>query len=226
MFTVNFLRWGFFLFSLCWLLGESIHAQGHRNLNILFIGVDDLRPTLGAYGDTIAHTPNIDRLAKMGTVFTRVYAQQAVCNSSRASLMTGMRPGTTEVTDLSTHFREALPDVVTLPQFFKQRGYHTQSVGKIYHDPGWAQDSLSWSVPETLEITRNAGNYVLDKNENQKDSWKANASERTDVPDNAYIDGQVSEAALSILDSIQFDPFFLAVGFRRPHLPFSSPQKY
>ncbi|RAV29544.1 sulfatase [Sinomicrobium soli] len=195
--------------------------------NILFIAVDDLRPNLGCYGNSVAITPNIDRLAARGIVFDNAYCQQAVCAPSRASLMTGRRPDRTKVWNLNTHFRKALPDVVTLPQYFKQHGYHTECVGKIYHDPEQAQDLVSWSVPETLAVTGKAGpKYVLDINTNKKGSWKAAATENANVEDSAYVDGKVSRAAVNILNTIKDKPFFLAVGFRRPHLPFSAPQKY
>lgn len=199
--------------------------KGSPKLNVLFIAVDDLRTQLGCYGDSVAITPNIDRLAQNGTVFTRAYAQQAVCNPSRASLMTGLRPNTTKVWDLQAHFRDELPDVITLPQYFKQHGYHAQSVGKIYHDPAAAQDAESWSAPETMAVTKFEGKYALEANR-QVGPPKAAASESADVPDDAYIDGQVSEAAIEILEKIKDRPFFLAVGFRRPHLPFSAPEKY
>lgn len=195
--------------------------------NVLFIAVDDLRPKLGCYGDPDAITPNIDRLAERGILFENAYCQQAVCAPSRSSLMTGKRPDRTKVWNLSTHFRKALPNVVTLPQYFKKNGYHTQSVGKIYHDPASAQDSISWSVPATLAVTGTAGpKYVLDSNINKKGSWKAAATENADVPDSVYVDGKVSNAAVKILQEIKAKPFFLAVGFRRPHLPFSAPSKY
>ncbi|HYH56587.1 MAG TPA: sulfatase [Anseongella sp.] len=194
--------------------------------NVLFIAVDDLRTQLGCYGDPLAKTPNIDRLADMGLVFDRAYCQQAVCNPSRASVMTGRRPNTTRVWDLSTHFRENLPDVVTLPQYFRQQGYHTQALGKIYHDPAWAQDSLSWSAPEILAITGARGKYVLNSNLHRKGSRKAAAAESAAVEDDAYIDGKVADAAVKLLSEVKGKPFFLAVGFRRPHLPFSAPGSY
>lgn len=196
-----------------------------RKPNILFIAVDDLRPELGCYGDSTAKSPNIDKLAASGVLFNQAYCQQAVCSPSRTSLMTGRRPNTTKVWDLKTHFRTTIPDVVTLPQYFKNNGYHTQSIGKIYHDPASAQDSLSWSAPEILAVTKREGKYVLPVNL-QKKSAKAAATEMADVPDDAYIDGQVAEQAKQVLQHIKNKPFFLAVGFRRPHLPFSAPKKY
>ncbi len=120
-------------------------APARRRMNVLFIAVDDLRNELGCYGVKGIHSPNIDRLAAGGTAFDRAYCQQAVCSPSRSSLLTGCRPDTTKVYDLVTHFRKALPDVVTLPQHFKNHGYFTRSVGKIYH-PGF-DDQPSWSEP-------------------------------------------------------------------------------
>lgn len=200
-------------------------GNNKQQLNVLFIAVDDLRPQLGCYGDTIAQTPNIDKLAGSGVLFNRAYCQQAVCSPSRTSLMTGRRPNTTKVWDLKTHFRSTIPDVVTLPQYFRNNGYHTQSIGKIYHDPASAQDAPSWSVPEISAVTKKEGKYVLPANRQTRSS-KAAATEQADVPDNAYIDGQVADQALEVLRKIRDKPFFLAVGFRRPHLPFSAPKKY
>ncbi len=218
--------------------------------NILFIAVDDLRTALGCYGDPNAITPNIDRLAARSMLFQHAYCQQAVCNPSRASLMTGLRPDTIKVWDLKshfrhevpdkwvglpqfttgTHFRDAKPDTITIPQYFKQNGYHTQSVGKIYHGSPEAQDAVSWSVPETLNVVWKRNDYLLPENQSEEtDRWpgyKMSATEAADVEDDAYGDGQVAESALKILNDIKEQPFFLAVGFRKPHLPFSAPQKY
>ncbi|MDR6782176.1 arylsulfatase A-like enzyme [Pedobacter africanus] len=193
--------------------------------NVLFIAVDDLRPELGCYGNKIVKSPNIDKLAKSGVLFNQAYCQQAVCSPSRTSIMTGRRPDATKVWDLKTQFRNTIPDVITLPQYFKNNGYHTQSIGKIYHDPAAAQDALSWSVPEILAVTKKEGKYVLPENLRTK-SAKAASTEKADVPDNAYVDGQVAEQATEVLRNIKDKPFFLAVGFRRPHLPFSAPKKY
>ncbi len=117
--------------------------------NILFIAVDDLKPVLGCYGDSIIKTPNIDRLAAMGTVFQSNYCQQAVCGPTRASLMTGMRPDETKVWDLRTQMRDVNPDILSLPQYLISQGYETSGIGKIYH-PGCIDkdsDKLSWSIP-------------------------------------------------------------------------------
>lgn len=200
-------------------------STGRQKPNVLFIAVDDLRPELGCYGNKTVKSPNIDRLAESGVLFNHVYCQQAVCSPSRISLMTGRRPNTTKVWDLKTHFRTTIPNVVTLPQYFKNNGYHTQSIGKIYHDPASAQDALSWSVPEILAVTKREGKYVLPTNLKKKPA-KAAATEIADVPDSAYIDGQVADQVLQVLRKIKDKPFFLAVGFRRPHLPFSAPEKY
>ena len=161
-----------------------------KKINVLFIAVDDLRNQLGCYGDPLAITPNIDRLAGNGIVFNRAYCQQAVCGPSRASLLTGRRPDVTKVWDLKTHFRKALPGVITLPQYFKQNGYQSRCVGKIYHDPANLQDHISWSAPEIMAVTGEAGaKYVLEKNIKAK--GKAAAVECVDAPDSAYVDGKV-----------------------------------
>ncbi len=218
--------------------------------NVLFIAVDDLRPALGCYGDGDAISPNIDRLAARGMVFQRAYCQQAVCNPSRASLMTGLRPDTTKVWDLKSHFRQELPahladlpqycggshfrqanpDVITLPEVFKRHGYIARSVGKIYHGSPQAQDPQSWSDEAILNVVWKSADYLLPANQaGAAVSWpgfKMAATEAADAPDNAYGDGKVAEAACELIAGFGDSPFFLAVGFRKPHLPFSAPKRY
>jgi iduronate 2-sulfatase len=203
--------------------------------NILFIAVDDLRPQLGCYGDQQAVTPHMDRLAQRGMLFLRAYCQQAVCNPSRASLMTGRYPDAIGVWDLQTHFRQHVPDVVTLPQHFRNHGYQAECIGKIYHDPRSNRDPASWSVPEQLAFTSEVrGKYASEENlriyqpGGKPGREKAAATECADVPDEAYIDGRVADKAVQRLRALRGldQPFFLAVGFRRPHLPFSAPRKY
>lgn len=129
---------------------HSAAADGpaEQRPNVLFFVSDDLRPELGCYGNSVIKSPNIDRLAKRGIVFNRAYCQQAVCSPSCSSVLTGMRPDTTNVWDLNTHFRQALPDVVTLPRYFRDHGYTTRGLGKIYH--GGFDDPDGWSNPATV----------------------------------------------------------------------------
>ena len=214
---------------------------GKSKPNILFIAVDDLRPELGCYGNPIIKSPNIDRLARAGVVFNRAYCQQAVCSPSRSSLLTGTRPDTTKVWDLKTHFRKALPDVVTLPQLFKNNGYFVQGMGKIYH--GGYNDPPSWSVPwttpkaaayasaENLALVRKKRQQAIADGRNEERAQLAArgmAYEGADVPDNTFHDGELADMAVTALREIKQknQPFFLAVGFIRPHLPFVSPKKY
>ncbi|MBI4902695.1 MAG: sulfatase [Acidobacteria bacterium] len=200
--------------------------QSARRPNVLFIAVDDLRPELGCYGREYIRSPNIDRLAKRGMVFRRAYCQQAVCSPSRTSLLTGARPDSTKVYDLVTHFRDALPEVVTLPQHFKQNGYFVQSMGKIFH-PGY-DDPRSWSTPWQ---TPNPPMYARSYTEKQDEKTKIRRGppvEAGEVADDFYKDGQVANLAVKTLAELskKTEPFFLAVGFAKPHLPFVSPNKY
>lgn len=208
--------------------GESLFAQAR---NVLFIAVDDLRVELGCYGDTQALSPNIDRLASRGTRFTRAYCQQAVCNPSRASMLTGLRPETLGIWDLPTHFRQQRPDVVTLPQLFKQNGYHTQCIGKIFHN--WRQDdyrgdAASWSVPEVMHYNSHGEDKPQVTGKLPPDKSGVPRTEMRDVPDDAYFDGRIAGLAEEALKGIgqRGTPFFLAVGFWKPHAPFNAPKKY
>ena len=209
-------------------LAAPLWAQSKKP-NVLFIAVDDLRPELGCYGAKTILSPNIDRIAKQGMTFLRAYCQQAVCSPSRTSLMTGARPDSTQVWDLVTHFRVAMPESVTVAQHFKQNGYFVQGLGKIFH-PGY-DDPRSWSVPWR---TANAPTYaalksaeVLDEDAKTK-SKNGPAFESADVADEFYKDGQVAAFAVEALRGMgkKPEPFFLAVGFAKPHLPFVSPKKY
>ena len=192
----------------------KLQVNAEAQYNVLFISVDDLRPLLGCYGHSEMHTPNIDRLAKQGTLFNRAYCQFPVCNPSRVSVLTGLRPDTTGIYDNPTDFREVLPGVVTLPQHFKDHGYHTRSVGKIAHgDAAW-KDELSWSEP----IWREPWRYV---NKTTSPSWQA-----LDVDDDEFEDVRIANAAVEVLTEIRDKQFFLAVGFNKPHLPFYAPSKY
>ncbi len=220
--------------------GQAWAAAPKKRLNVLFFAVDDLRPELGCYGNKLIRSPNIDRLAARSLVFAHAYCQQAVCSPSRTSLLTGLRPDSTRVYDLVTHFRKTVPDVVTLPQHFKNHGYYCVGMGKIYH--GGLNDPLSWSEP--WRRPQNVTTYALPENqeivkrrrrEAQKRGLRGKALSRAargpayeaaDVPDNTYHDGALAEMAIQALRRIKDRPFFLAVGFIKPHLPFVSPLKY
>jgi iduronate 2-sulfatase len=231
-------------------------AQGARK-NVLFIAVDDLRPSFGVYGGPIK-TPNIDRLAARGTTFNRAYCQQAVCSPSRTSLLTGLRPDTTKIYDLQTHFRKTIPDAVTLPQHFKNNGWHTQGLSKIYH--GGLDDPLSWSAPhwapggaayhdpatradiqkrrqEAQAAGTRVGTEVLERDPKTGAVLKTQTPavriygppwESWDAPDSAYGDAKTAARAIELLKEYRQkgSPFFLAVGFHKPHLPFVAPKKY
>lgn len=218
--------------------------------NILFIAVDDLRPELACYGQKHIHSPNIDRLAATGVLFEHAYCQYPVCNASRASLLTGLRPDSTGVSSNLTQFRKHVPDVIALPQHFKNNGYATQAVGKIYHGSfehayvgRTYDDPLSWSLPHWyglpqyyftprgIRVAREVYGNNFHKSGNDLDGWKSEfvqglATEAPDVPDSTLYDGQVTDHAIDALDKLKAETFFLAVGYLRPHLPFVAPKKY
>ena len=210
------------------LLGTILQA----NRNVLFIAVDDLRVELGCYGDAHVISPNVDRLAEQGTLFERAYCQQTVCNASRASMLTGLRPDTIRVWDLYTHFRQNKPDIVTLPQLFKQNGYHAQCVGKIFHNwrqDDWQGDRVSWSEPEFLHYGTHGNDKPLVEGKLPPNlASGAGGIECRDVPDEAYYDGRIAAKAVEALKKLRASgqPFFLAVGFWKPHTPFNAPKKY
>jgi iduronate 2-sulfatase len=211
--------------------------------NILFIAVDDLKPLLGCYGSKQIKSPNIDRLAKRGLLFEMAYCNQAVCAPSRNSLMTGTRPTTLGVYDLGTNFRMSAPHAVTLPQCFKQNGYRTEAMGKLFHTGhGNHEDPASWSVPH---MPAKSIAYLLPESHAKKgltreEALFANetdvsklprgaAYEAPDAADNAYPDGQLADEAVRRLQRAAQKPdkpFFIAVGFLKPHLPFCVPKKY
>lgn len=208
--------------------------------NVLFIAIDDLRTELGCYGETAIRSPHIDRLANSGVLFNRAYCQLAVCNPSRVSVMTGLRPDTTRVWDLVTRFRETIPDAVTLPQHFVKHGYYAVSFGKIFHNP-WP-DNDSWSEPHAWPERRSLWSTAAKRRlqeyreemrvdgrpENKVARMRAQATEIVDTPDHEHIDGAIAEQALAAMKRLakQEKPFFLAAGFVRPHLPFVVPRKY
>ena len=207
-------------------------TRASDELNVLFIAVDDLRVELGCYGDQHVHSPNLDRLATQGMLFEHAYCQQTVCNPSRASTLTGMRPDTLRVWDLPTHFRSIRPQAMTLPQWFKQHGYHTQCIGKIFHNwrqDEWKGDPVSWSVPSQLHYNSHNQDRPLVQGELPPNHASGQLrTECRDVPDEAYFDGRVAHRAIETIHALQGrdEPFFLGVGFWKPHLPFNAPKRY
>lgn len=227
---------------LAYLFGPpTSHAVESARPNVLLICVDDLKPALGCYGDPLAKSPHIDRLASRGVRFDHAYCNQAVCSPSRNSLLTGRRPQSIGIYDLGTNFRVAAPDLVTLPQHFKQQGYRTEAVGKIFHVghgnnddetswsvPHWKSDVVAYALPESKAkgLTREGALFA---NQPAKNRPRGAAYEAASVADNAYPDGAVADEAIRRLQSAAAKPatpFFLAVGFVKPHLPFCAPKKY
>lgn len=207
----------------CQLSLTSQAAQQHPN--VLMIFVDDLRPSLGCYGDKVVKSPNIDRFAATARQFNRAYCHQAVCGPSRASILTGRLPDNTGVWHNRNLFRTTLPDLVTLPQLFKNNGWHAQSMGKVFSGDERELDPASWSQPEVLR-EKGWKNYL--QRDNDEGKGKGLPFEKADVPDDAYPDGKLANLAIETLAKLKqkTQPFFLAVGFFRPHLPFNAPKKY
>ena len=254
--------------------GSWAEASSATRPNVLFVAVDDLRPLLACYGAPGLHTPHIDALARQGLVFERAYCQNAVCSPSRTSVLTGLRPDSTRIFDNATHFRRYAPDVVTLPQHFKEQGYHTEAIGKIYHScfenayvgrtlddapswsvPSWFPPPQYYHTPEGMQTAREVfarqphcgleeGRMCIhtrhqefspgdgqDRSAAVLDRWREHfvlgpISEAPDVEDDVLYDGQVGARAVASLRSMGAQPWFLAVGFMKPHTPYVAPKRY
>lgn len=198
--------------------------------NILFIAVDDLRPELGAYGAKHIKSPSIDALAAQSLLFERAYCNIPVCGASRASLLSGVRPGRHRFIGYSTYMDKDYPGVTSLPMHFKNNGYNTISNGKIYHhkdDDKKAWDEVWSPAPRTPNSWRD---YYLQENIDReiKGEKRGMPYEKADVADTVYFDGRIAEKSMDDLKKLkaQNKPFFLAVGFLKPHLPFNAPSKY
>ena len=235
------------------LASPALFAQNKKN--ILILNVDDLKPSLGCYGDSQAVTPQIDKLASRGTVMLANYCQQAVCAATRVSMYTGLRPDSTGIHDLYTHMRDINPDVITLPEFYKNQGYQSVGYGKILHGAKNDDKPRSWSERHDSDLPYNEDHPapVIGKFQNPelmqlakdfsiegkrfntgkfmaqlKKTNKYYATESLDLPDDAYPDGAVAKGGIQSLQKFAKtkDPFCLVLGFRKPHLPFVAPKKY
>lgn len=219
------------IFQLSNLIFSRQIDANEEKLNVLLIFSDDLSTSLHCYGIEEAITPNLDNLARKGRMFERAYCQAALCNPSRSSIMTGRRPHELEIWTNQPHFRERFPDITTLPEHFKEHGYYTVSIGKIFHnrDHPIQGDPQSWSEPQTLHWGAHYGDWFIPGRPYELHSdilEKRQAVQCEDVPDEAYLDGRIANAAVNKLRELKDTAFFLAVGFWKPHLPFNAPKKY
>ena len=225
------------------LVGLVSMGRAAENPNVLLILVDDLKPSFGAYGEAWVHSPNLDRLAARGMRFDRAYCNQAVCAPSRNNLLVGSRSTSLGVYSLGYHFRRAVPEAITLPQHFKANGYHSAGIGKVFHiGHGNVNDEQSWSVPfhpdkvidyvlqESTggKLTREEAYFSNQKLAEIKSLPRGAAWEIADVDDDAYADGRIAREGIERLRGYKKSgqPFFLALGFTKPHLPFCAPKKY
>jgi arylsulfatase A-like enzyme/GH35 family endo-1,4-beta-xylanase len=213
--------------------------------NILFIAIDDMKPIIGAYGNTLIQTPNMDELASAGTVFLNNHCQWAVCGPSRASIMTSLMPEESGVMGFvkMRHNDDAqLHDLVTLPQHFKNNGFETAATGKINdnrcvgtinpdgtvnNDGSTYDDPPSWSLPYVKASSGSVGSSQAAWAHDTGTTVKR-AAESVDAPDANFPDGEICTEGLGLLDSLATGnkPFFLGVGFKKPHLPFLAPKQY
>jgi uncharacterized sulfatase len=205
-------------------LAGEVQAQTEkpaRKLNVLFIAVDDLNNSLGCYGHPVVQSPNIDKLAARGMRFDRAYCQYPLCNPSRTSLLSGRRPDTTQITDNTTPPRTHLGDVVFLPEHFQKNGYYTARVGKIAH--GRFEDAVKWdySGGPARKDKDKGEQEVVQQEGGLKLTWTATNNKDEDEPD-----GRTARQIAKLLEQHQDQPFFLAAGFHKPHLPFVAPKKY
>ncbi len=217
------------------MIPAGMGSAAPSRLNVLFIAVDDMNNDLGCFGHPLVKSPSIDRLAARGVRFDRAYCQFPLCSPSRSSLLTGLRPDSTRVFDLQYHFRQDLPDVLTLPQMFIRNGYYVARVGKMYHygNPGdigtnGLDDRVSWMErfnpagrdKTTLEL--DIINYTPKRGLGSAMAFLADPT----GTDPQHTDGKVTDQAIQLLETHRDKPFFIAAGFYKPHTPWVTPKKY
>jgi uncharacterized sulfatase len=218
----KYLLFGSLIATSCPLQSQS--AIENRDRNVLFIVVDDLTTTLGCYGHPVVKTPNIDRLARVGVKFNHAYCNYAVCNPSRSSFLTGLKPETTTILDNSKSLLSVLGDRITLPYLFRQNGYYTMSLGKVFHGKKEIIDPKAWDeiyMYGTTELGKKGEKRNMTDGELKWCEWMAAEGDDEDQQD-----GQNAKKAVEFISTKREQPFFLAVGFHKPHDPFYAPKKY
>lgn len=204
---------------------KKVVEEQKKDRNVLFIIIDDLKPTLGTYGHPLVKSPNIDKLAEIGVQFNHAYCNFAVCGPSRGSFLTGLRPETIGILNNTTPLQSVLGDKITLPNLFKKNGFETIGIGKTFHDKTEEhEDMKAWDAYYKFETT------ALGKTGERRNFiegkmpwcyWQA-----TEGTDNDQEDGQIASKAVEIIKTKREKPFFLAVGLKKPHDPYVAPKKY
>lgn len=227
-------RFSLILFTLLYVQSSSsLFAVQSSKKNVVFIAVDDLASSLGCYGHLLAKTPHIDRLAASGVRFDRAYNQLPLCNPSRASVMTGLRPDTIKVYDLDAHFRDTLPAAVTLSQQFIKADYFTARVGKIYHynvpasiGTDGFDDAPSWQKTVNPKGRDKTDEHLVFNAEPARKISGTISWLEAEGTDEEQTDGMVATEVIKMMREKKDEPFFIAAGFFRPHSPFIAPKKY
>jgi uncharacterized sulfatase len=215
---------------IAWTCSQKVAAgQVAEQLNVLLIVVDDLNTDLGCYGAPAVLSPNIDRLAKRGVRFERAYCQYALCAPSRWSFLSGLRPETTGIFEFQTLLRDKLPDVVFLPQLFRQQGYFTAGMGKVFHNERQSDREKSWDFyQDKMGLDQEEAAAVKERNSHPEGQRPFTPWTKLSGPEEQTRDGSTARRiAQHISESAKSSkPFFVAAGFHKPHLPWTAPSKY
>lgn len=203
-----------------------ISCAAEKPGNVLFIIVDDLRPELNCYGNPVIHSPHIDQLASEGILFKNAYSNVPVCGASRASFLTGLRPTRDRFLTFYAAAEEDAPGVVSIPQYFKNNGYTTISNGKVFHNQD--DHAGAWDINRRPDSPGRPFDYYLPESRNKEQNKRGKAYEAPEAHDSVYNDGKIAALAVDDLRKLKESgkPFFMAVGFWKPHLPFNAPKKY